>query len=324
VTASSGLPLEERMTSSDLVAELMRRAPQLGGNCGVWPGLTIYRFTAPLEPTWEEITSLSLGVVAQGRKRVTVGEHAYVYDPFKYLVLKSHMHFQAEIVEASPAKPFLSLVLQIDPAVVRKVSIEMLEQRSPVIGRPGPAPESPGFVSAVDVPLMGGVLRFLRSLDSGSDRRILAPAYLQEIVYRILQAEQYARLLELAADQHHNDPVATVTAYARERLSEPLTVADLAERVSLSPSALSALFRESTGRSPYQFIKEMRLNRARDLLVEGTNTVACVSRAVGYATPSHFTNEFRRRFGMSPKAYGDLHSLRADLDPLHAVRPGEA
>src|SRR5580658_304284 len=116
--------------AGDLVAELAAEAPQAGANTGLWPGLTVYRFTAPAGPTWEEIQSLSLCIVAQGRKAVTVDGQRYVYDPFHYLVLASHLHFQAEILEASVTRPFLSFVLQIDPALVRQVSGDMLERRT--------------------------------------------------------------------------------------------------------------------------------------------------------------------------------------------------
>src|SRR3984893_19456827 len=93
-------------SAGDLVAELAAEAPQTGANTGLWPGLTIYRFTAPAGPTWEEIQSLSLCIVAQGRKAVTVDGETYLYDPFHYLVLSSHLHFQAEILAASPTPPF--------------------------------------------------------------------------------------------------------------------------------------------------------------------------------------------------------------------------
>ena len=126
---SSG-QLERPVTSGDLIAELAARAPEVGPNAGAWPGLTIYRFTAPAGPSWEEIQSLSLCIVAQGRKAVTVNGETYLYDPFHYLVLSSHLHFQAEILEASPSRPFLSLVLQIEPALVRRVSSDMLERRT--------------------------------------------------------------------------------------------------------------------------------------------------------------------------------------------------
>jgi AraC-type transcriptional regulator N-terminus len=122
--------LGQPVASGDLIAELAARALAVGANAGAWPGLTIYRFTAPTGPSWEEIQSLSLCVVAQGRKAVTVAGETYLYDPFHYLVLSSHLHFEAEIPEASPNRPFLSFVLQIDPALVRRVSSDMLERRT--------------------------------------------------------------------------------------------------------------------------------------------------------------------------------------------------
>jgi AraC-like DNA-binding protein len=307
-------PLEERITSGDLVAALLARAPRTGANSAEWPGLTIYRFTGPVSPTWEEVQSLSLCVVAQGRKCVTVDGVHYHYDPFNYLVLNSSLHFTAEIIEASVEKPFVSFVLQIDPTLVRKVSVDMLEERTlAVAAQRGADDAEPVFVSALDTGLMSAVLRFLGAISTGPDRRVLAPAYLQEMVYRVLQDNQYTRMLKIAAEQEHSDPIARIVNYVREHLAEPLTVADLAEQVALSTSALSAQFREATGRSPYQFIKDMRLNRARELLVNRDVTVASISREVGYPNPSHFINEFRNRFGLSPRAYCDFTALRNEI-----------
>jgi len=306
--------------AGDLVAEVASMATEAGANTGVWPGLTVYRFTAPAGPTWEEIQSLSLCIVAQGRKAVTVGGETYLYDPFRYLVLSSHLHFQAEILEASLGRPFLSLVLQIDPALVRQVSSDMLERRTTAFRSPGAEarPTPSACVSALDQELLGVVLRFLRAVRDTADRRVLAPLYLQELVYRVLQREQYARLLALAAAESASNPVSAVLEYMRAHLSEPLTVADLADLVSLSPSAFAHLFRDVTGRSPYQFLKELRLDRARELLVDGNLTVARISKDVGYASVSHFISEFRGRFGVTPRAYYDAHALHRELDTQRA------
>ena len=312
--------LPSTVSGGDLVAELASIATEAGPNAGLWPGLTVYRFTAPAGPTWEEIQSLSLCIVAQGRKAVTVGGETYLYDPFRYLVLASHLHFQAEILEATLGRPFLSLVLQIDPALVRQVSSDMLERRTTVF-RPrdaAAASSAQACVSALDQDLLGVVLRFLRAVKDTADRRVLAPLYLQELVYRVLQREQYARLLALAAAESASNPVSAVLEYVRAHLSEPLTVADMADLVRLSPSAFAHLFREVTGRSPYQFVKEMRLDRARELLVDGNLTVARISKEVGYASVSHFISEFRGRFGVTPRAYYDAHALHSELDTQRA------
>jgi len=127
-----------------------------------------------------------------------------------------------------------------------------------------------------------------------------------------------ARLLALAAAQSASNPVSAVLEYMRAHLYESLTVADLADLVSLSPSAFAHLFRDVTGRSPYQFLKEMRLDRARELLVDGHLTVARISKEVGYASVSHFISEFRGRFGVTPRAYYDAQALHRELDTQRA------
>jgi AraC-like DNA-binding protein len=305
--------LDETHTSGDLIRETRARAPELGGNPGGWPGLTFYRFNQPTSPHWDEVKSLSLCIIAQGSKCVVVEGQSYVYDPFNYLVLSSSRHFTAEILEATPAKPFLSLVLQIDPTLVRRISADILDRRTTTFGRSVQGKPESAFVTPLDCSLMSATIRFLRATDTGADRRVLAPIYLQEMVYRVLQAAQYARLLEVAATEVASNPVSEVISYVQENMSDPLTVSDLAERVALSPSAFSHLFRDVTGKSPYQFVKEMRLNRARELLLEGKLSVTQVSRAVGYSSSSHFINEFRDRFGATPRAYCDLDSLSRGL-----------
>jgi len=206
------------------------------------------------------------------------------------------------------------------------VSGDMLERRTTAFRSRDAQTQSvpPACVSALDSELLGVVLRFRRAVGTGTDRRVLAPLYLQEMVYRVLQREQYARLLSLAAAESASNPVSAVLEYVRSHLSELLTVADMADLVRLSPSAFAHLFRDVTGRSPYQFVKEMRLDRARELLVDGDFTVARISKEVGYASVSHFISEFRGRFGVTPRAYYDAHALHRALDTQRAEGPGRA
>ena len=309
--------IEHRVSSTDLVSTIAARAGRIGGNDGGWPGLTLYRFTAPTAPSWEEIQSLSLGIVAQGRKAVIVDGERYVYDPFHYLVLGSSLQFQAEILQASVEEPFLSFVLQIDPALVRKVAAEMAERPA---GRLAAAADGdsagPGVVSPLDPELMAAVLRFLRSLDSDVDRRVLAPMCVEEMVYRVLRREQFARMLRIAARQSAGTPISAALSFARAHYAEPLTVEDLARQVALSQSAFSRLFREVIGRTPYQFLKEYRLDRARELLLDRDSSVAEVSRRVGYGNVSHFIREFRARYGVTPGAFVNEQRLDAGLRGL--------
>jgi AraC-like DNA-binding protein len=304
---------ERDVPSNDLAEELLARSSDKGANVGLWPGMTIYRYTEPTVATWDEIQSLSICIVAQGRKAVTADGHHYVYDKYQYLVLRSNLHFQSQILDATPDEPFLAFVLQIDPAVVRRVSVPMVGPRG---SRNHPAAstetQDQSVVSELDDELMGAVLRFLRSLATESDRRVLAPLYLHELVYRVLQRDRFAKLL-LIAGQQDDGTIAAALNYINAHLSEPLTVEILARQVNLSSSAFSRRFRELTGRSPYQFVKETRLERARELLLERRLRVTDISVAVGYASMSHFTKEFRARFGTTPREYADADGLSRDL-----------
>jgi AraC-like DNA-binding protein len=307
-------PAEDDVASNDLAEELLTRSFGDGANVGLWPGMTIYRYIEPTVPKWDEIQSLSVCIVAQGRKAVTADGHHYVYDRYQYLVLRSNLHFQSQILDATPDKPFLAFVLQIDPAVVRKVSAKMVGRRG-VADHPTAPTESQdqSVVSELDDELMSAVLRFMRSLTADSDRRVLAPLYLQELVYRILQRDRFSKLLLIAGQQDDGNSVAAALNYINAHLSEPLTVEILAGQVNLSSSAFSRRFRELTRRSPYQFVKETRLERARELLLERRLRVSDVSVAVGYASMSHFTKEFRARFGTTPREYADAEGLSRDL-----------
>ena len=309
-----------------LIAELAARAPEVGANAGAWPGLTVYKFTSPAGPAWREVRSLLVCIVAQGREAVSIDGETYVYDPFQYLVLGSRVQIEAEILEASAGRPFLSFVLQIDPGLVRQMSGAMLERRETAwpSGQPAAFPVQRACASVLDQELLWAVLRFLRATGTGMDRRVLAPLYLREMIYRMLQGEQYARLLALAAAESSSSPVPAVIDYVRGHLAEPLTVSDMADLASLSPSAFAHLFRDVTGRSPYQLLKEMRLDRARELLADGSLTVTRISKEVGYASVSHFISEFRGRFGMTPRSYRDSRALPRELDTqraAHAARP---
>lgn len=142
---------------------------------------------------------------------------------------------------------------------------------------------------------------------------MLAPIYLQEICYRLLQAEQCTRLLDAAAAEHEINPVSQAIRYVQEHTSEPVTVAHLADHVAMSPSAFAHLFREVTGMTPYQFVKRMRLDRARTLLVEDSLSVSEVTREVGYTSLSHFITEFKRYFGVTPRAYAETQRAAVAL-----------
>jgi AraC-like DNA-binding protein len=279
-------------------------SPEVGPNATEWPGLTTYRFDRPQPLQWVEVQSLALCCVVHGRKRFVIGGDEYVCDPAHYLLLTRGMRFQTEILEATAAEPYLSLVLQLDVDMVDSVLVDMAAGRARSLMPPGGRSAAPAtYVSPADHDLAEAILRFIRSLATAADRRVLAPMRLREITYRLMHVEQVARLLHAAAIERESDPVRQATQYIHDHVGGPLTVADMARHVMMSPSALTARFVEATGVGPYQYAKRVRLDRARALLIEGELTVTEVVREVGYTSVSYFINEFKRQFGTTPGTY---------------------
>jgi AraC family transcriptional regulator len=87
------------------------------------------------------------------------------------------------------------------------------------------------------------------------------------------------------------------------RLGEPLTLAELAEAVSLSQSHFSSMFRTSTGLSPHQYILRRRIARAKRLMRDPMKSMTDVALECGFATPQHFSQVFRVLTGSSPSEY---------------------
>jgi AraC-like DNA-binding protein len=111
------------------------------------------------------------------------------------------------------------------------------------------------------------------------------------------------RLVRLATEELRRNPIAAALGHISDHLTEPLCVESLATRVNMSPSAFSRAFRDATGRPPYQYIKDRRLDLAKDLLADPGLGVSAVAGAVGYRSVSHFIKEFCRRYGSTPGDY---------------------
>lgn len=290
-----------------LLAEMLQCRGTLGAAVDRWGRPTIHHFTKPSQQRWDDFEPLSLVIVAQSQDASTVVSGDRLVAEVNYAVVGAGSPLDCQIVRASSDNPVLCLVLPVDPRLVRSVvtSVRGLGMTFPervLRGRPPSA-------SVVDLEMSAAISRLVRSLHSPSDRHVLAPLLLQEIVYRALQGPQGRRLVQLAAHQATAHPVGAALAYIEAHLAEPLSVEALAARACLSPSGFSRIFRDTTGRGPYQYVKEARLDRARQLL-DDRCTVAGAARQVGYVSVSNFIKAFRHRFGVTPGQYASAHPFR--------------
>jgi AraC-like DNA-binding protein len=237
----------------------------------------------------------SIYIVANGRKTGFIGGRTFVYDPNNYLVLSALLPFECQ-TEAGPDGPMLGLSVRVLPSLVSDLAIRMHT-------RPRPVPaEAAGCVQAtpLDPAMSDAAVRLLESLRSPVDAEILGPGIVQEIVYRALCGPQGHLLLAMVGRQGQAAQINAALQWMHARYAEPFSVARLAEEVGMSVSAFHHRFKELMASSPVQYLKSVRLHKARALIVNEGAGAAMAAASVGYESASQFSREFKRFFGASP------------------------
>jgi AraC-like DNA-binding protein len=231
-------------------------------------------------------------IVAQGSKRVWLGDESYVYDANNYLVLAAPMPMECATT-ASPDEPLLGFVINVDPIMVGELLLEMGDI-------PNVNPTSVVKSSLITEDVIDAATRLTRALSSPIDARILGPQIVREIVYRVLRSENGEVLRLLTSNATRYGQIARVLRKIHTEYASELEVASLAQEANMGASTFHQAFKEVTATSPVQYVKQIRLHRARMLLtVEGV-TAQEAARRVGYASPTQFSREYRRMFGTTP------------------------
>ena len=285
------------------LAERVVRAVREDGAVEAPGGLRLLRRSSRT-PKDHGVSSLALCVIAQGSKEVLLGDECYRYDANHYLITAAALPTASRVTEASEERPYLGVVLGLDPALVGSV---MVEADQPAL-RESAAVQA-FDVSPLDADLLDAVVRLVGLLDSPADEaRFLRPLVTREIVFRLLKGEQGNRLRQIAVSSGHTHRIARALERLRLDFDRPLRIEDVAREVGMSVSGFHHHFRAVTAMSPLQFQKQLRLREARHLMLAEDLDAAGAGHRVGYSDASHFTREYKRLFGAPPMR--DVERLR--------------
>jgi AraC-like DNA-binding protein len=268
-----------------------------------WPGLVIGRSSQPV-PRFPLHYVPCICVVAQGRKHVYVADDPIVYDPMHYLVVTLPMPLEAEIVEASPKQPFLSLALEIDVSMVGKLLLEMAEEEHRPEAKINPTQAI--YASPMNDDLLDAVMRLLRALENSVDRRILGPGAVREILYHILRGQQGSFLRALALRDSGSHRIAQIVRFLQENYNQSLDISSIARFAGMGNSTLHHVFEKIVGQSPIHYLKKIRLHQARLMIVSNGLSASEAAYKVGYNNPSQFSREFKRQFGLPPSRAAEI------------------
>ena len=238
-----------------------------------------------------------LVIVGQGRKVGYLGGRRFEYDAGSCLVLGVPVPFECE-VEVDPGAPLLGMRVDVDVGDLHAL-VARFE------GKLGPPERTAQAGSGVEPlvmqdDLLDAAVRLLRCLEDPMDRQLVGPAAVEEIVYRVLRSAQGRVLYDLTRQHSAYANVARALSRMHRDYRETLAVEDLAQESAMSVSAFHRAFKQVTGDTPVQYLKKLRLLKAKALLVFEHQRVDEAAYGVGYTSPSQFSREFKRYFEVPP------------------------
>jgi len=251
----------------------------------------------------------SFCIVVQGAKEVWLAQELFKYSPADYLVASVDLPVIAQVTEASSDVPYLGFKLEFTPSQI----LEVLSD-SQVEARPIENTKRAMFVSHMESSLLDAVIRLARLLDNPEDIPVLAPIFTKEILYRVLQGQHGAALEQIAVKGSSTYRIRGVIEHIMNNFERSFRIEELAEIANMGISSLHRHFKEVTAMSPIQFQKQFRLQEARRLLLSESSDATDVAFRVGYESPSQFSREYSRMFGLPPKE--DIKRLRSQYDQI--------
>jgi transcriptional regulator GlxA family with amidase domain len=252
-------------------------------------GLVTIRATAPSELI-HAVSRPLVCLVLQGNKQVVMGADTYSFGAGDSLLITADVPITSQITTASPDKPYLSLVLELDTQVIADMAQRM--QAEPVITG------TPVQVEPTDVQVADTALRLMKLMDRPA--AVLHGLLVDELHYWLLAGQHGTAIRRLGWQDGHAQRIGRAVAALRTNYTQPLWVERLADIAGMSPSSFHQHFRAVTSLSPLQFQKQLRLIEARRLMRTTGATASAAAFAVGYESVPQFTREYGRMFGLPP------------------------
>jgi AraC-like DNA-binding protein len=237
-------------------------------------------------------------IVVSGHKVAYVGGQTFRYDVDNYLVTSVAMPFECESFP-SQENPLLGMFIDIDIGQLNNLISMMERQDNPSVAVSNGRQLAIG-PSAMVADMKDAAVKLVKALQSEQEARILGPGLVREVYYRALCGNQAPVLYSLVRGSGSFSQVARIIHMMEGSYSEKFDIQQLADSVHMSVSAFHKAFKDITADSPLQYLKKIRLSRARDLIVQQGMKAYLAADEVGYESPSQFSREFKRYFGRSP------------------------
>jgi AraC-like DNA-binding protein len=238
----------------------------------------------------------SLGIVAQGRKEIVLGREVYRCESGHYIAAPIHLPVVSRIARASIEKPFLCLLIHLDPLILSEVAAQIAKD-FPKAVQNGPQAI---FIGSSNDKMLEAAIRLGKLFQTPEDAPVLGPLLIKEILYHLLKSENGPSIHQFVRSGSKMHKVSQAIHTLRSELKRDVDVTALAKTANMSRSAFFKHFKEVTAASPIQYQKRLRLLEAKRLMIDENETAEGAAFKVGYNSASQFSREYSRMFGTSP------------------------
>lgn len=289
--------------NQEILARLVSDIAQTDGNFTTpIPDLMLYRRSRATDPM-PCIYGPGLAVTVQGGKRVTLGDEIYDYYPGQSLVTSVDLPVVSYVTRANLDEPYLGVRIEFDARTIAQVAAEM-DFSSP----PKTVPPRALSVVTLEDGLLDALIRLIRLLNEPHLAAQVVPLIQQEIIIRLLNGEHGPTLRHLVTSGSPSHQIAKVIAWLKQHFTDDVPMDELAMKAHMSPSTFRQHFRSVAGMSPLQYLKSLRLQGARQLMLNEDIDAGSAAVRVGYESASQFSREYNRLFGSPPQR--DIKRLR--------------
>ena len=295
LAASSIAPIPAAGPPIARLADLLRAHTPADGSFELsLRGVHAIRASRPSTDLVHGLQGSSVCIVAQGAKTVLLGGEAYTYDAPRMLVFSVDLPVAAQVLRASPAKPYLCFRLDLDPQRVADLTMKVYPAGAPRVRESGAV-----YLSQAGEAVVDAATRLMALMRDPVDASLLAPLVVDELLIRLLRSPIGGRLAQIGQSDSGTHRVAKAVAWIRDHFDQPVSIDALAGMVHMSASTLHQHFKSVTSMSPLQYQKILRLHEARRLMSTGRGASAAGGR-VGYVSASQVSREYARLFGNAP------------------------
>lgn len=277
-----------------LVTQLARLATMQGVSPSPVPGVELI-YTREHHGREPVLYRPRMILILQGHKVGYLADQVFRYDPQHYLLMTLPLPCECECF-ASPEQPLVGLTLEIDPVQLQALLLE--------IGDSLHASDPPRGSGVQSVPLTESMLcaaeRLIEVMDKPVHARVLGPQIVREMLFHALHEAGGGALQALASRHGQVSQIARVLRLIEQRFTENLTMEELARSANMSVSAFHHHFKAVTATSPLQYIKSLRLHKARLMMLGDGIKAGTAAARVGYESSSQFSREYKRFFGSTP------------------------